>query len=108
MQLPLDLLVVEEERDTILIRTATGLSLHLIVKFLIKGTVPISPAWLAVGRGLFSITDADAVVGINAAGCLNRVNTTSSASLLPMVQEGLVSSEASYLHLEISPLISGP
>ena len=76
VQLSLDFLVVEEERNAIFVWTAAGLSFHLIVKFLIEGTVPVSSARLSVGRWLRSIADANAVVRIDASGGLNRINDT--------------------------------
>jgi hypothetical protein len=103
VQLLLNLLIVEEERDAILVRTAAGLVLHLVVELFIECAVPVPSAGLAVEPCLRCVADTNAVIGVDATRCLSEENATSSASLLPIMQEGLVSSEASYLQLEMRP-----
>lgn len=106
MKLLLHILVVEKQGNAVLIRTAAWLSVDLVVEFLVECTVPEPSPRLVVGGR--SIADADAVVGVDPLGGLHDAKRTSSANLLPIMHEGLVSSEESYLHLAISAWISGP
>lgn len=55
-----------------------------------------------------SVADTDAVIWIIVLDGLNRKGITSSASLLPIRQAGLVLSDELYLQLEIKLLIYGP
>jgi hypothetical protein len=100
--------IIEELRNTIFIRAATGFSFYLIVKFLIKGTIPKGFSWLSISVAFGSIANTNAVIWIYSFSCLYNTLNTSSASLFPVKHEGLVSSAEVYLQFLIRFLISGP
>lgn len=100
--------IIEKLRNSIFIGAASGFSFYFIVKFLIVSTIPEGSSGLSISIVLSSIADANAIIGIYSFSSLNNAFSTSSASLFPVKQEGLVSSAEVYLQLLMRFLISGP
>lgn len=100
--------IIEKFRNTIFIRTASWLCFYSVIKFLIICTIPECPSWLPISVVFSSIADANTIIGVNSSSCLDNAFYTSSASLFPVKQEGLVSSAEVYLQVLMRFLISGP
>lgn len=109
MQLLLDCLVVKEKSNTGIISTATWLIFNEVVHLLIESSVPKFSVGLTVRtRSCLHIANSNAVVWVISFYRLNRWKNTSSASLLPIKQEGFVASDELYLQLVSKFFISGP
>lgn len=71
----LDILIIEEQRNAILVGTAAWLSIDLVVQLLIECTIPEpSPRLGVIGRR--SIANPDAIVRVDPLGGLHDVILT--------------------------------
>lgn len=75
MKLLLDILIIEEQGNTILVRTATWLSINLVVQLLIECAVPEPSPRLGV-ISWRSIANTDAIVRIDPLSGLHDVMLT--------------------------------